>query len=149
MRTTSRRILVFALLPVLASCAAQAPVPAITEEPGLIELNQGPITDTASGGSGTGTVFFRGTLYQFTIGGLGVQGSAIAVLQTTGRAYRLTNIGDFSGTYFVSIPVSQIGEQANQGLWLRNEHGAIMHLSPPPQGALPAIGDDGVLVVMQ
>jgi hypothetical protein len=113
-----------------------------------VELNQGPPSDKLVGGSGNGTVVFHGQALPFAIGGLGVDGAAIAVLQTSGEVYRLDNIASFSGTYrrapADAIPASQSGN----GLWLRNEQGTLLHLLVPPQGRMPDIGADGVRIVL-
>ncbi len=85
----------------LAACGTgAAPAPShVAQAPGTVELNNAPPNDVPPGGGGTGTVFFNGTLYRFAIGGLGVEGSAIAILQTSGEVYQLADIARFPGTY--------------------------------------------------
>jgi hypothetical protein len=106
---------------------------------GHIELNQTPFSD--SGGGGNGTIYFQGRQHRFTIGGLGVGGEAIAVLQTTGEAYQLNNFIQFRGTYRQVPAVPDSG-----GLWIGNSQGIVIHLQPPPGGRLPPLGDDAVLI---
>jgi hypothetical protein len=130
---------------ILAGCTPAAqPQPA--EAPGTVELNQGPPNDVLLGGGGTGTVDFRGTIYHFAIGGLGVQGSAVAVLRTTGEVYRLQDIARFAGTYRRTSDTPVIKGQSAGGLWLENEHATIMHLGVPPGGRMPDIGNDALRV---
>src|ERR1700733_2106914 len=68
---------------------------------GTVELNQGQATnDTPLGGAGTGTVDVGAKVYHFAIGGVGVDGAAVSVIQTVGEAYRLNgSISGFAGTY--------------------------------------------------
>jgi hypothetical protein len=120
--------------------------PSGAELPGTVELNQGPPNDVAMGGGGAGTLFAFGKLYRFAIGGEGVNGDAIAILQTTGEAYRLHDISGFAGRYRrAPAGVNGGGTQA-AGLWLQNEHATLIHLLPPLGGRMPAIGDDAVLI---
>ena len=136
-----------ALSPVLAGCAPPAPQQIdFTELPGTIELNQGPLVDAPSGGGGSGTLMFHKQLYSFAIGGLGVDGAAVAIIQTEGEAYRLKDISMFAGTYRKVPAGSPLPAQAGAGLWLLNEHGTLMRLLPPPGGRMPDIDGDGVLV---
>lgn len=121
------------------------------ELPGTIELNQGQATnDVPLGGAGTGTVDVAGNVYQFAIGGVGVDGAAVSVIQTVGEAYRLKgSISGFPGTYRRAPSESVIPGKPGGGLWLQNERGTLIHLLVPPGGRLPNIGDDGVRIVVQ
>jgi hypothetical protein len=121
------------------------------ELPGTIELNQGQVTnDVPLGGAGTGTVDVAGKVYHFAIGGVGVDGAALSVIQTVGEAYRLRgSISGFPGTYRRAPSGSVIPGKPSGGLWLQNERGTLIHLLVPPGGRMPNIGDDGVLIVLQ
>jgi hypothetical protein len=137
------------LLALLSACGPRnVSTPPADAAPGSVELNQGPPKDSFTGGSGSGTVMFNGQAQQFAIGGIGVDGAAIAVLRTSGKVYRLDNIADLTGTYrrapADAVPAGQVGS----GLWLRNEHGTLLHLLAPPQGRIPDIGTDGVRIVL-
>ena len=133
------RSILLALLLTVACTSATAPVP--VERQGTVELNQGPPNDAALGGAGNGTVFFDGQSYRFVIGGLGVEGSGIALLQTTGQVYQLSNISGFVGTYR-KVP----GNAPGPDLWLRNERGTLMRIAVPPEGRIPDIGSDAVRI---
>jgi hypothetical protein len=112
-----------------------------------VELNQSPPNDVPLGGGGTGTVFFNNTLYHFAISGLGINGSAVAIIQTSGEAYQLSDIGRFSGTYR-RAPAAVMPGQPAGGLWLENERATVLHLRAPPQGRLPDLGNDALRVVL-
>jgi hypothetical protein len=135
---------------VLAACGTgTTPAPSdLAQAPGSVKLNQAPPDDVLEGGGGTGTVFFHGNVYRFAIGGLGIDGSAVALIRTSGHVYRLAEITRFPGTYHRAPDASVIPGQPGGGLWLQNEHAAVMHLNDPPQGRMPDIGDDAVRVVL-
>ena len=143
--------LVIALLSVMTACtSAMAPAPNDTaERSGTIELNQASTNDNPPGGGGRGTLLFHNALYSFAIGGLGVEGSAVAIVQTEGRAYQLRSISMFPGTYHRAPPGTQLPAQAGTDLWLQNEHGTLIRLMPPPQGRLPDIDGDAVHIVLE
>jgi hypothetical protein len=148
--STVRPALAASLSLALAACGTgTVPVQSgIAEVPGTVELNQAPTGDAALGGGGFGTLDYHGTIYRFAIGGLGVDGSEVAIIQTSGEVYGLHGIALFSGTYrrmpaAISTPVPTKG-----GLWLQNENATIMHLQAPPQGRMPDIGNDAVRVVL-
>ncbi len=134
----------------LAACATgTVPAPAgLGETPGTVELNQAPSNDVPLGGGGRGTVFFQGNLYPFHIGGLGVDGAAIAVLQTTGQVYQMGTVARFAGTYRRVPAGAQLPADAGAGLWLRNEYGTLLRIDAPAQGRLPALSNDALRVVM-
>ena len=102
------------------------------ELPGTIELNQAEATnDVPLGGGGAGTVDVAGRVYHFAIGGVGVDGAAVSVIQTVGEAYRLNgSISGFPGTYRRAPSASVIPGKPGGGLWLQNERGD----SDPPPG---------------
>ena len=119
-----------------------------TQAPGTVEWNPATENEAQYGGGGAGTVFFDGQLYHFGIGGLGVDGSAVAIIQTTGQAYRLDNMAQFPGTYRQASPDASLPTSDPTGLWLRNQQGVLIHLNVPPQGRMPALGADAVRILL-
>ena len=91
---------------------------------------------------------FNGKVYGFAIGGVGVDGSAVALLATTGQAYRLSDIALFAGTYRQLSDAAPRPSQDTGGLWIQNEHGVVIHLRSPPQGHIPALRGDALRVVL-
>src|SRR5262249_31120651 len=84
-----RIIRLLALVLGVAACSVGAPPPAEAPPvPGGVLLNQ-HTTNDYTGGRGTGSVYFQGTLYHFAASGLGVDGSAVAVMQLTGDVSNL------------------------------------------------------------
>ena len=135
---------------VLSACGTNT-VPAQAnpaEAPGVVQLNRSRPVDVPIGGGGTGTVFFNGKMYAFSLGGMGVDGSAIAIIRTTGEVYRLVNIMQFPGNYRRAPSAAVVPRQAASGLWLQNEQATILHLADPPGGRMPDIGSDALRVVL-
>jgi hypothetical protein len=131
----------------VAACASnRGPPGSAAAAQGSLELNQGPPNDRLVGGSGRGTVVFNGQLVRFDIGGVGLNGAAVAVLQTSGQVYHLDDLAGFPGTYR-KAPAASVPGQPDGGLWLQNERGLIMHLDVPPQGRMPDIGNDALRIV--
>ena len=142
--------LTFAVLQALSACANRTPpIPTDrTQAPGTVEWNQAPPNDTPEGGGGAGTVFSGGHLYHFSVGGLGVNGSAVAVIQTTGQVYRLANMAQFPGTYRQASPDAPPPMSDPSGLWLSNQQGVLIHLKIPAQGRMPTLGADAVRILL-
>jgi hypothetical protein len=150
-RRTACRAVAFAVLAtgvllILTACGAAPAQTAPAQAPGKVELNQTTYNDVPLGGGGTGTVDFHGSIYPFAIGGLGVQGSAVAIIQTSGEVSGLADISQFAGTYRRAPDPSTVPGQADDGLWLQNQHGAMLHLFAPRPGRLPDIGTDALRV---
>lgn len=143
-------VLLVCLWQVLAACGTgTVPTPSGgLQAPGAIELNQTSSGDALVGGGGKGTVSLNGNVYRFAIGGLGVDGSAVAIVATTGEAYQLRDVAQFPGTYRKLNVGASRPSQDSSGLWIQNEHGVIIHLRSPPQGQLPALHGDAVCVVL-
>ena len=133
---------------VVAACAPPVAPAQPDLAPGTVELNQGPPSDALLGGSGTGILAYHGQAIRFAISGVGVDGAAVAVLQTSGEVVDLKNLAAFPGTYR-RTPVAPVGSaQHSGGLWLQNEQATILHLVAPPQGRIPDIGNDAIRIVL-
>jgi hypothetical protein len=140
-------VLAVSLSLILSACSNSIAPAQVVEAPGTVTLNQAPPTDVPFGGGGTGTVMFHGNVYGFTIGGLGIDGSAVAIIQTTGEVYQLDNLARFSGNYR-RAPAAVIPDRTSGGVWLQNEHATLLHLQDPPGGRMPDIGSDAVRIVL-
>ena len=136
---------------ILAACGSGSlpTQPDVAEVPGAVALNNGPINDLPSAGGGTGTVYFHGKTYRFAIGGDGVDGSAVAIIETSGEVYHLDDIAQFAGVYRRATNASSIAGASSGGLWLQNQHGTTIHLRTPPGGRMPDIGHDAVSIVLE
>ena len=101
-----------------------------------------------SGSGGTGTLFFQGKSYPFTIGGLGVGGIGGSTIQAVGEVYGLQDIRQFPGTFAQGRVGFAIGTASAGQLWLQNTNGVIMHLQASRTGLILSLGGDAILVTM-
>ncbi len=64
-----------------------------------VDMHQIQAAFIGSGGGGSGTLFYHGRSYPFTVGGLGIGGIGASSLNATGEVYKLNDISEFPGTY--------------------------------------------------
>jgi hypothetical protein len=103
----------------------------------------------ASGGGGTGTLYYRGRAYPFTVGGLGVGGIGASKIEAEGEVYRLPNLEAFSGAYAQARYGFALGEKSGGELWLQNDAGVIMKLDAKRTGLMLSLGGDAVLISLK
>jgi hypothetical protein len=136
------------ILLIVAACGPSVAPAQPDLAPGTVELNQGLPNDTLLGGSGTGILAYHGQSIRFAISGVGVDGAAVAVLQTSGDVVNLRNLAGFPGTYRRAPAAPGGSGRDGGGLWLQNERRTMLHLEAPPQGRMPDIGNDAVRIVL-
>ena len=115
---------------------------------GTVTLNMVQAAFIGSGSGGTGTLFFQGKSYPFTIGGLGVGGIGGSTIQAVGEVYGLQDIRQFPGTFAQGRVGFAIGTASAGQLWLQNTNGVIMHLQASRTGLILSLGGDAILVTM-
>jgi hypothetical protein len=148
----SRRLLLAALL-ALTSCSESVKVgpeavAGLTPD-GTIDMQEVQAAFLASGGGGHGTLFYRGTAYPFTIGGLGVGGIGASTISASGEVYKLNSISQFPGTYGEARYGFALGNRSGGDLWLQNNAGVIMHLKAKREGLILSLGGDAILIEMR
>jgi hypothetical protein len=102
----------------LAACSNQtAPVSETKLEgwppSGSVEMHEVREAYMASGSAGSGTLYYQGGVYPFTVGGVGVGGIGASTIQGKGDVYNLTSVAQFPGTYRV-VPVRSHAECASR-----------------------------------
>ncbi|MFL5279506.1 MAG: hypothetical protein ACJ8AW_00500 [Rhodopila sp.] len=103
----------------------------------------------ASGGGGSGTLFYKGRSYPFTVGGLGVGGIGASTLDAEGEVFKLNNVSQFAGAYAQGRYGFAFGNKSGGDLWLQNEAGVIMHLKAKREGLMLSLGGDAVVISMK
>ena len=85
----------------LAACSQRTPGPYTRFEgqrpDGRVEMHEVQAAYIGSAGGGSGTLFYRGRSYPFTIAGLGVGGVGASTIDATGDVYDLPNVNLFPG----------------------------------------------------
>lgn len=116
---------------------------------GTVDMNEVQVAYIGSGGGGTGTLFFQGQAYPFTIGGLGVGGIGVSTIDAAGEVYKLNSVAQFAGAYAQARYGFAIGATSSGDLWMQNESGVIMHLKAKREGLMLSLGGDAIVISMQ
>jgi hypothetical protein len=114
-----------------------------------IDMQEVQVAYLASGGGGTGTIFYQGGAYPFNIGGLGVGGIGASTISATGEVYKLPSLAQFPGAYAQARYGFAIGAMSGGDLWLQNESGVILHLRAKREGLMLSLGGDAIVISMQ
>lgn len=146
------RLAAMALL-LLGSCSASVKVgpqaiAGLTPD-GTIDMQEVQVAYLASGGGGHGTLFYQGSAYPFTIGGLGVGGIGASTISAAGEVYKLNSLVQFPGAYAEGRYGFALGNRSGGDLWLQNEAGVILHLKAKREGLMLSLGGDAMVVSMQ
>lgn len=145
-------LLVAAVLGV-AGCSQGTPGPYTRFEgqrpDGRVEMHEVQAAYIGSAGGGSGTLFYRGRSYPFTIAGLGVGGVGASTIDATGDVYDLPNVNQFPGAYAQGRYGFVVGNMSGGDLWLQNESGVVMHLKAQREGLMLSLGGDAMVVSMK
>ena len=114
-----------------------------------VDMQEVQVAYIASGGGGTGTIFYQGGSYPFNIGGLGVGGIGASTISAAGEVYKLRSLAQFPGSYAQARYGFAIGTMSGGDLWLQNELGVILHLHAKREGLMLSLGGDAIVVSMQ
>jgi hypothetical protein len=115
---------------------------------GSVEMHEVQAAYMASGSAGSGTLYYQGGVYPFTVGGLGVGGIGASTIQGKGDVYNLTNIGQFPGTYAEGRYGFAFGQKSAGDLWMKNENGVVIHLKADRTGLMLSLGGSAVAISM-
>jgi hypothetical protein len=124
-----------------------------SEEPNLVKagtlnIEQVQVAWIGSGNVGGGKLDFRGKLYNFSIGGLGVGGFGISKVTASGTVYNMTDIAQFPGAYAQGRYGFAAADTSKGELWLKNGHGVVMHLAAKRVGLALSLGGDAIYIKM-
>ena len=67
-----------------------------------LKIDETQVMFIVGGDLGSGTLNFQGRSYKFKTGGLKLGGFGAHKIHLTGDVYKLNNVADFAGTYFVA-----------------------------------------------
>jgi hypothetical protein len=115
---------------------------------GTVDMNQVQVAYIGSAGGGSGTLYYKGTAYPFSVAGLGVGGIGASTIDAAGEVYKLRNLSQFSGAYAQARYGFVIGSTSAGDLWMQNESGVIMHLKAKRTGLMLSLGGDAVDIRM-
>jgi hypothetical protein len=111
-----------------------------------VSIHQVQIAFIGSGAAGGGTLYYRGRSYPFKLGGLGIGGFGVSVLDASGSVFNLRRLEDFNGVYGQARTGWAVGEHGKGKMWLQNANGVYLHLQAKRRGLSLSLGADGMLV---
>lgn len=119
------------------------------EPSGTVDMIMVQAAYIGSGSTGSGTLYFNGRSYPFSISGLGIGGIGISSIDANGDVYKLGTSAQFPGTYAQGRYGFAIGNTSAGDLWLQNEGGVIMHLKAKRSGLMLSLGGDAMIIEMK
>jgi hypothetical protein len=136
---------------VLAACSNQPAPGADTKlegQPpsGSVEMHELQAAYIASGSGGSGTLYYQGGVYPFTVGGVGVGGIGASTIEGSGDVYNLTNVAQFAGTYAEGRYGFAFGQNSAGDLWMKNEKGVVIHLKADRTGLMLSLGGSAIAI---
>jgi hypothetical protein len=115
---------------------------------GTIKIDETQVMFIVGGDLGAGTLQFKGKAYTFKTGGLKIGGIGVHRVHLTGDVYKLDNVDDFAGIYFVAeAGITVI--KGKGGFWLENSKGVTLHLKASAEGVALDIGVEGLEIKMK
>ncbi len=115
---------------------------------GTVEMREVQVAYIGSGSGGSGTLFYRGATYPFSVGGLGVGGIGASTIDAEGEVYKLRSVAAFPGSYAQARYGFALGTASGGDLWMQNESGVILHLKAKRTGLMLSLGGDAVVISM-
>jgi len=116
---------------------------------GTIDMREVQVAYIGSGTGGSGTLFFRGRAYPFSVEGLGVGGIGASTIDATGEVYKLPSLAQFPGAYAEARYGFAVGSASAGDLWLENNAGVILHLKAKRTGLMLSLGGDAMVISMR
>jgi hypothetical protein len=146
------RPLLLAMCLAASACANQSGAGPQTVEGmlpvGTVDMRQVTAAYIGSVSGGTGTLFFNGGTYPFTVGGAGIGGIGASTIDASGEVYGLQNVYQFPGAYGQGRYGFAFGDASAGDLWMKNENGVILHLKAKRTGLMLSLGGDAVVITM-
>jgi hypothetical protein len=115
---------------------------------GTVDMREVQAAYLGSGSTGSGTLFFNGQSYPFSVSGLGVGGIGLSTIDASGEVYGLKAIDAFPGTYAEARYGFALGAASTGDLWLQNETNVILHLKAKREGLMLSLGGSAVAISM-
>lgn len=116
---------------------------------GTVDMNEVQVAYLGNAGGGSGTLYYHGQSYPFTIAGLGVGGIGASTVDAQGEVYKMRNLSQFAGSYGQASYGFAVGTTSSGDLWMQNQAGVIMHLKAKRTGLMLSLGGDAVVISMK
>jgi hypothetical protein len=86
---------------------------------GTVDMEQVQVAYIGNAGGGSGTLYYHGNSYPFTVGGLGVGGIGASTVDAEGEVYKLRNLSQFAGSYAQASYGFVVGSTSSGDLWMQ------------------------------
>jgi hypothetical protein len=116
---------------------------------GTVDMNEVQVAYLGNAGGGSGTLYYNGNSYPFTIGGLGLGGIGASTVDAQGEVYKLNNLSQFAGSYAQASYGFVVGATSRGDLWMQNGAGVILHLKAKREGLMLSLGGDAIVITMR
>ena len=149
MRNLIKYATLMCVLAVFAGCGSKgkSQTGAMKDVSGAVVINEWQVMAIGGVQWGDGTLFFNDGVYKFKVSGIGVGGIGIHKITAEGTVHDLSNISDFSGTYFQARAGLTVGKGIGE-LWIKNSNGVTIKLKARTEGVALALGIDGLTIKM-
>ena len=114
-----------------------------------VTMQQVQVAYLASAGGGSGTLYYHGAAFPFSVGGLGVGGIGASTIDAEGEVYKMPYLSFFPGAYGQARYGFAIGNLSGGDLWMQNASGVILHLKAKRTGLMLSLGADAVSIQLQ
>ena len=115
---------------------------------GTLTIDETQVMFIVGGDMGSGTLNFQGKSHSFKTGGLKLGGIGVHKVHLTGDVYKLNNVADFAGTYFVAEAGITV-VKGKGGFWFKNSKGVTLHMKASAEGVALDIGAEGLKITMK
>jgi hypothetical protein len=116
---------------------------------GTVDMNEVQVAYIGNAGGGSGTLYYLGQSYPFTVAGIGVGGIGASTVDAQGEVYKMHNLSQFAGSYAQASYGFALGATSSGDLWMQNQSGVIMHLKAKRTGLMLSLGGDAVVISMK
>ena len=149
----ARRLALLLPLAALAACSSSLKIGpeavAGLRPDATVEMREVQVAYIGSAGGGSGTLFYKGRAYPFSVGGAGIGGIGASTIDASGEVYKMRSVADFAGAYAQGRYGAVAGNESFGDLWLQNDNGVIMHLKAKRTGLMLSLGGDAVVITMK
>ena len=138
------------LLVLVAGCSSSTPYGEVTnpKAPGHITIRENQVLRMGDGGTGEGTLIFRGWQHAFEVENMIVGAVDRGAVEIDGEVWNLEKVEDFAGTYH---PVKEDFEAGKglSGVWMENEKGVRVQVRTVGQDLSVRVDAAGSVVTLK
>lgn len=136
----------------LALTAACSSAPTQTSSPpdadATLTIRENQVLRLATGGSGHGTLIYKGWEYPFEVNNMALDGVGPGQVQFQGNVYNLDDVKKFEGTY-KPVAANVDADGRTQGFWFENQNGVRANIITEGQEVTIRMDTTGSIVTLK